>query len=153
MFAATGIPNELSGVPVVVIGAIMLKSCSRCGKVHEKGYVCSAGKVLQPRESEADRFRNKQIWRKKAAQIKKRDYQMCRVCERGEYNTVIRYNAHNISVHHIVPLEEDFTRRLDDENLITLCRYHHELAEKDEIPRDFLKNLADTPLPLPESRE
>ena len=39
------------------------------------------------------------------------------------------------SVHHIVPLVEDYEKRLDDDNLITLCSRHHEMAEKGDIDR------------------
>ena len=51
------------------------------------------------------------------------------------YNTVEEYNSAGLEVHHIVPLEEDESLAYDWANLITLCRYHHELAERGEIPR------------------
>ena len=44
-------------------------------------------------------------------------------------------------MHHIIPLEEDYNKRLDSDNLITLCRYHHELAEKGEISREELQEI------------
>ncbi len=47
-----------------------------------------------------------------------------------------------LSVHHIVPLAEDFNRRLDDGNLITLCGFHHEQAERGVISRELLLELA-----------
>ena len=45
-------------------------------------------------------------------------------------------------MHHIVPLEEDFERRLDDTNLLTLCERHHKAADRGEIDRDTLFALA-----------
>ena len=42
------------------------------------------------------------------------------------------------SVHHITPLTDDFDARLDDDNLISLCAYHHEQAERGEISAEEL---------------
>ena len=47
-----------------------------------------------------------------------------------------------VEVHHIVPVEEDYSLRLDNDNLISLCREHHEEAEKGRIDRDILKGIA-----------
>lgn len=44
----------------------------------------------------------------------------------------------DLEVHHIVPLHEDFDRRLDDDNLISLCQYHHDMADSGVISREFL---------------
>lgn len=55
---------------------------------------------------------------------------------------ITRYNSRRLSAHHIIPLAEDYDRRLDDDNLITLCSYHHELAERGVIPRPLLLELA-----------
>ena len=121
----------------------MLKACSKCGKVHKRGYICSTAiKPQQTRNTQADKFRNTAIWRKKAENIKKRDFYMCRVCREKQYNTMLQYNTYRLSVHHIVPISEDYDRRLDDDNLITLCAYHHELAENGRIPRAYLRDLA-----------
>ena len=40
-----------------------------------------------------------------------------------------------------MPIEEDYNKRLDDNNLITLCRYHHKMAETGEIPREELQEM------------
>ena len=53
----------------------------------------------------------------------------------GGVGCIYRYTYKELEVHHIVPIEEDYSKRLDETNLITLCRYHHELAEKNTIPR------------------
>lgn len=37
-------------------------------------------------------------------------------------------------MHHAVSLEEDYDRCLDDDNLLTVCGLHHEMAESGEIP-------------------
>lgn len=53
-----------------------------------------------------------------------------------------RINAADIEVHHIVPIHEDYDRRLDDDNLISLCREHHEAAEANMIKRQVLLDMA-----------
>ena len=50
-------------------------------------------------------------------------------------------NYDDVSVHHIEPLNSAWERRLDDDNLISLCSYHHELAERGEIPRKELYEI------------
>ena len=47
----------------------------------------------------------------------------------------------NISVHHIEPLSEAPAKALDRDNLISLCSYHHELAEKGKISREELRSI------------
>ena len=120
----------------------MLKACAKCGKIHSRGYVCVAPECKQERTSQADRFRNTQEWRRKSEDIKTRDMHLCRICLTKRFNTRVQHNARRLSVHHIIPLAEDFGRRLDNDNLITLCSYHHELAERGTIPRRVLLDLA-----------
>ena len=43
---------------------------------------------------------------------------------RDKYDTDFKYNYEGLEVHHIIPLEEDYSRRLDSYNLITLCNMH-----------------------------
>lgn len=110
--------------------------CTVCRKIH-------AGRCARPREyrgsrnTQADRFRNTQAWKRKAAAILERDYHCCRVCARGGIIC-----TQGLSVHHIIPLAVDYDRRLDDDNLITLCRYHHERAERGILPARELVRLA-----------
>jgi predicted HNH restriction endonuclease len=47
-------------------------------------------------------------------------------------------NFKNIEVHHITSIQEDYNRRLDNDNLISLCGYHHKMAEKGQIPKEEL---------------
>ena len=69
-----------------------------------------------------------------------RDFHLCRICNDGKYG---RYGG-RLSVHHIEPLVECFDRRLDDENLITACPWHHKMADDGKIPREYLHELAVT---------
>lgn len=120
----------------------MLKSCSRCGKIHDFNYNCYKNRQVRG-NSNADKFRKTYKWHKKSDDIRERDKHLCRVCLANIFNTTLRFNYNTLEVHHIVPLEEDITLSLDDDNLITLCCYHHKLADKNIIPRDILKKLID----------
>ena len=115
----------------------MLKACSRCGKIHKPGE-CTAGiKYTQKiRDSEADKFRNRKIWRRKADEILERDGHCCRVCLSAGV-----INSTDLSVHHIVPIEEDDSKKLDGANLITVCSVHHEMCEAGIISRDVQREL------------
>jgi 5-methylcytosine-specific restriction protein A len=75
-------------------------------------------------------------------EVRKRDRGLCQVCIRNLYNTQQQYTFDTIEVHHIVPLHEDITRGLDDDNLLTLCKYHHYMADAGDIPRDVQHDIA-----------
>ncbi len=136
----------------------MKKACSKCGKIHDRNYVCalsSNDKAQSKAASKAFAFRSRQVWKRKSNEIRDRDLHLCQVCKRNLYNTRKIYNNADLSVHHIVSLVSDYERRLDNSNLITLCRYHHELAELGGIPIQVLLAIAaeqegehDAPLPL-----
>ena len=116
----------------------MLKACSRCGKIHKSGDcpIPVTPYYRQVRNSDADLFRNRKVWQRKAAEILERDYHCCRVCLSAGI-----INSNDLSVHHIIPLKDDYDRRLDNDNLITLCRYHHEAAERGQISRKELVTM------------
>lgn len=126
----------------------MLKSCTYCGKIHDRKIVCTqkqAAKDKRMRKNtgrKEDIFRWGRLWKNKAEDIKKRDNYLCQVCIRGLYGTEVIYNPHELSVHHIISLSDDFERRLEDDNLITLCRKHHEMAEGGGIPLQILSGIA-----------
>jgi len=52
-------------------------------------------------------------------------------------------------VHHIIPINKDYNKRLDSNNLITLCTLHHKDAKRGIISVEELHNLIDSP---PEGR-
>ncbi len=121
----------------------MLKACQYCGKVHDKKYVCKAkAKILKERDGEQfkrnlqnRKFRSSINWRKKANAIRLRDNNLCVVClSKGIYNPAE-------GVHHIVSLSENFDKRLDDDNLISLCNDCHERAEQGKISKTELLKL------------
>ena len=123
----------------------MKKSCPYCGRIHERNYICPKKPVSKPRKkysTEQNKFRSKNVWTRKAKAIKKRDGFMCQICVRGLYDPKKKFETEGLEVHHIVPLKSDFNLRLEDENLITLCEKHHEMAEAGIIPANLLKRIA-----------
>ena len=70
------------------------------------------------------------------ARVKERDHYLCRMCLAEG-----RITRDNLSVHHIVPLHEQFDLRLDDENLVTLCGKCHRLADAGAISREKLREI------------
>lgn len=121
----------------------MLKSCSRCGKIHDINHTCYKNRQVRGK-SDADKFRKTYKWHQKSEHIRERDKHLCRVCLANIFNTELQFNFNKLEVHHIVPLEEDISLALDDDNLITLCCYHHKLADNNVIPRYILLKLIDT---------
>ena len=65
-----------------------------------------------------------------------RDKYLCQVCLK---NNIYTYN--NLQIHHIIPINIDYSKRLDSDNLITLCTYHHHQAEKGLITREQLLEI------------
>lgn len=121
----------------------MLKTCSRCGIVDENHKCPYKIYKKKDKDSKADKFRKTKAWTNKSIEIRERDKYLCQVCINNLYNTINQFNFDKLEVHHITPVEEDYNRRLDNDNLITLCNYHHKLAEKGEIPREVLYRLVD----------
>lgn len=120
---------------------ISLKSCTYCGGIHKRGQRCSSKPVATKQTTYIDRFRWSRAWKNKRAHIADRDKHLCQVCLRNLYNTQMQYNFTDLEVHHIEPIANAWDKRLVDDNLISLCRYHHELAEKGTIPAEELKNI------------
>lgn len=121
----------------------MQKSCPYCGRIHPIGAVCvkKPPRIRRRDESDAASYRNTGNWRRTRDAAKRRDLYICRVClDRGEWNPIYRY----IEVHHIIPIAENEMLRDELDNLITLCKRHHEDAEAGIIDRDYLRRLAKT---------
>lgn len=125
------------------------RACSYCGLLHGAAEICpkkprstSRCNKHYVRDSTADAFRSSAKWQHKREEIKKRDGYLCRACLAKLVGTVKRFNPEKLSVHHIEPLSKAWERRLDNGNLITLCEYHHELAESGKIAANILLELA-----------
>lgn len=131
----------------------MKKSCRYCGGVHALNVECpqkpaKAWKSKYSRETCAAKFRSTNAWTEKAQAIKKRDRYLCRVClARG------KINSKGLSVHHIIPLRDNYDRRLEDDNLITLCEQHHSMAERGRISKEELFELVNSTVHIPPGGE
>lgn len=119
----------------------MLKSCQYCGGVHDAKYDCGKRPSKQKKITYIDRFRGSRKWRDKREDIRDRDKHLCQICIRNLYEPDCQYNYKNLSVHHAVPIETDYDKRLDDDNLLTVCGKHHEMAECGEIPYEVIKAI------------
>ena len=123
----------------------MRKSCPYCGRIHDVMYTCprKVKRVLQKKEYNYDQYRNTAAWQKTRAEIKERDMHMCQICIRGLYDYgARRYNSKGISVHHIIPLKENYALRDNRNYLISLCDCHHKMADRGEISREILIEIA-----------
>ena len=120
----------------------MLKTCSKCMKVVSEDHICPYKKLRNnKRDSKADKFRKTKAWTNKSLEIRTRDKYLCVVCMNNLYHTINTFNYDKLEVHHITPIHEDYDKRLDNNNLITLCNYHHKLAECGDIPREELLEM------------
>jgi 5-methylcytosine-specific restriction endonuclease McrA len=122
----------------------MKKACPYCGKIHDKKIVCDkkpAPQRTRKANAKEDAFRWSYNWKLKREYIKRRDNYLCQACLHDLPGTVRRLNNEELSVHHITPLQVDFDKKLDDENLITLCRNHHEMAENGQISAETLLKI------------
>lgn len=128
----------------------MLRSCGYCGRIHDPREECAQKMARQRRgylqyypmpRTEEQRFRSSHAWKRKSLEIRERDNYCCQACIRNLKGTQRRLEYENVSVHHAVPLREDFSRRLDNDNLITLCTVHHEMAERGEILKSDILSI------------
>lgn len=124
-------------------GGIMLKSCKYCGKIHDKKFDCGKKPVYKKHGSETDKFHSSNKWTETAKAVKKRDHYLCQACLHNLDGEGIRYTADTLEVHHIVPISEAWDERLHWCNLITLCRHHHELAERGALDREKLRRVVE----------
>lgn len=119
----------------------MYKTCSVCGIV-DMNHDCPYRKTKQiKKNTNAKNFRSKNVWTKKSKSIRERDLYLCQACKAKMKGTVYQFNSTKLEVHHIVPVEEDESKALDDDNLITLCSLHHHMADNGDITREALSKL------------
>ena len=120
----------------------MLRACKYCGKIHSKDYICESKPVYNKTSfDEIYNFRNTQEWKNKRSHIKERDNYLCQACFNNLYGTRQRLTTTGLEVHHIKPIKSSWNLRLDENNLITLCRVHHELSEQGNISQKQLKEI------------
>jgi 5-methylcytosine-specific restriction enzyme A len=116
----------------------MLVSCIYCNNLHNRNVICKKKTKAKKKDpTYISKFRNTKAWQKKRNEIKKRDKLLCQYCLQDHKYTFI-----NLEVHHIEAISENWEKRLNDLNLITLCSSCHKMAEKMEIKRDLLQRIA-----------
>lgn len=120
----------------------MLKSCQYCGHIHDKKIDCGYRSKTRKKYTNNDQFRKSHTWTDKSLQIRARDKFVCQCCIRKMPGTIRQYEYDDIEVHHIEPLSDAWDMRLDDDNLISLCRTHHEMAEAGRLSRAILHEIA-----------
>ncbi len=117
----------------------MLKSCKYCGRIHDSKFDCGKKPKRQKPSNDINKFRWSRKWTEKREWIKQRDKYLCQLAIR---ENPPRYIYNKLEVHHIIPIEENWDKRLDDDNLITLSEEYHEKAERGEISREYLLSIA-----------
>ncbi|MBQ5316995.1 MAG: HNH endonuclease [Oscillospiraceae bacterium] len=118
----------------------MNKSCKYCGRIHDISYICpkKPQRKWHKNRQTKEKFRSTQVWQDTRRSIVFRDMGVCQLCLKEN-----RYNTKNLEVHHITPLSEDFTMRLERTNLITLCAAHHKQADAGETDAAELRAIAE----------
>ena len=111
-----------------------LKSCSKCGKIHPRSFICKKPRVYQ--STDERKLRNKSAWHRKSQQIRDDAQGLCEVCRDMGF-----FNYEGLEVHHITKLSENPDGLLDDDNLICLCTAHHKQADAGELDADYLREL------------
>jgi len=123
----------------------MWRTCSYCGKLHKHDYICNKRPSKRKKyESQANTVRDGYKWRLKREEIKARDGYKCLVCYAGKYlehkgqqyaeKSYIKHDQ--LEVHHVDVLECNIEKAYDNDHLMTMCCYHHKMADRGAIPRD-----------------
>jgi 5-methylcytosine-specific restriction endonuclease McrA len=112
-----------------------LKSCSKCGRIHPRGFKCNAGRTYK--KTNESTLRSRWAWTQKAKQIKDDAQGLCEVCRKQGV-----YTYDNLEVHHITKLADDPDGLLEDDNLICLCVYHHKQADAGDLDAEELRKIA-----------
>lgn len=124
--------------------------CDKCGKSHPFGTSCDGKtavrqvkskvkkkRIYKYRTDEANVFRHSAKWTKKSREIRKKAFGACELC-RAEN----KFIDQKLEVHHIYSVREYPEGKLDNNNLISLCRIHHAAAENNKYSKMYLKELA-----------
>jgi len=75
--------------------------------------------LLSGRTDKYDRFYHTKDWEIARLITLKRQHYLCQDCLREGKITVAK------TVHHIIPLRDDWSKRLDQDNLEVICMEHH----------------------------
>ena len=112
----------------------MFKSCSKCGKIHSFNAKCKVGCESTRDNSQEAKIRNKRSYTKASKYVKENSNYLCAVCLK---NGVL--NSDNIETAY------------DIDNLICLCKMHHQMAEIGMISKEVLHYIKKHPPGLKQS--
>lgn len=113
----------------------MLKSCSVCGGLHPANYHHRRHRDYT--QTEERKLRATNVWTQKSLEVRDKAHYLCEVCrDQGQ----LTYT--DLEVHHIEKLADKPEALLDNDNLVCLCVMHHKMADRGEIDKEYLKELA-----------
>lgn len=114
----------------------MLRSCTKCGRIHDINFKCNGGGRLPQTAEQA--LRRRTSWTNKSLEIRERSKYLCAVClDKGEARA-----DDDIEVHHIRKLRDYPEGLLEDDNLVCLCTFHHKQADNNILSAEYLRELA-----------
>lgn len=114
----------------------MLRSCTKCGRIHDINFKCNGGGRLPQTAEQA--LRRRTSWTNKSREIREKSKYLCAVClDKGEARA-----DDDIEVHHIRKLRDYPEGLLEDDNLVCLCTYHHKQADNGILSAEYLRELA-----------
>lgn len=121
----------------------LMKLCPVCNKKipYANKYCIECTKTKEERQTNSNRYYDKSVrknkdnkvydsfyhsmlWLKVRKVAVVRDYGLCSDCLKADVVT-----AYNV-VHHIAAIKDDYSKRLDIDNLTCLCEEHHQLRHK-----------------------
>ena len=82
-------------------------------------------------------LRNTWEWHKKSLEVRDRAQHLCEVCRDNN-----EYVYTSLEVHHIEKVSDHPELLLEDSNLVCLCTRCHKRADRGELDKDYLRELA-----------
>ena len=120
-----------------------LKTCTYCRKIHDSSVKCGGKKDYYrkkngrySKDKDYISFIKSKEWRNKSVEIKILDSYCCLMCK-----SLGLTSPSYLEVHHILKVRNNFEKRLDNNNLITLCVFHHKQADANTISSSELYEL------------
>ena len=115
----------------------MYKACANCGKIHTfENPRCRLGKRYHHDCSSVSKLRKSSKYQKIMNLVREDSNGLCSVCfDEG------KFTFDDLEVHHIEKLKVRPDLARDFDNLICLCRFHHQLAEANILSKDYLYSL------------
>ena len=120
-----------------------LKTCTYCRKIHGNEINCTAKRgyyreknARYEKDKDYLKFIKSKQWFNKSQEIKLLDSHCCLVCK-----SLGLISPTYLEVHHINKVRNDYDKRLENNNLITLCVFHHKQADTNKIASSELHSL------------